>query len=552
MNSVSLDTLKRRLRQTTWLPLGIMAGLLLGAMAFILYQERQGQLRNTEHALADVVRSQETLISQEVYMGQDQALKIRIDSILSNWSDKYPGGVACLEFLVRPPSGEPRLISGCSGDTIDPRSLKYEENTVRAGNKELAKIRYAVIRPTRFWDLFPPMLLVVLVMGSIAAVFTNFLLVSRVEIRVLGPLLAQFSESERNAAIAQTAQMLAHDIRKPFRLVQLALARLKDVKNREVRELSAKVSEDFESSARSVDAMIRDILDMGREMSLSLEPIPVPRLVEQLHATLTRLYPDTKVKFSFDIRQRHRVMADPEQLMRVLMNIGENAIQAVQQNGSIRIESKQAVSNGRAFIDISILNDGPEIVSENRAKLFSPFFSKKASGTGLGLAIAKKIVEEHHGNILLSSTSEGTCFTISIPQATKEAVSPARQKADSGRTLQSMRDQTIFIFDDERFVRDHWRKYARDHAFQTVWEFSSWEDFVSQNGFRVSSGAIAFVDLHYKGSKYDGMEIARSLRDLGVRKIYAITNDPETANSSGVFDAVFGKDIPRNFDSLVG
>ena len=218
MSSVSLDTLKRRLRQTTWLPLGIMAGLLLGAMAFILYQERQGQLRNTEHALADVVRSQETLISQEVYMGQDQALKIRIDSILSNWSDKYPGGVACLEFLVRPPSGEPRLISGCSGDTIDPRSLKYEENTVRAGNKELAKIRYAVIRPTRFWDLFPPMLLVVLVMGSIAAVFTNFLLVSRVEIRVLGPLLAQFSESERNAAIAQTAQMLAHDIRKPFRL----------------------------------------------------------------------------------------------------------------------------------------------------------------------------------------------------------------------------------------------------------------------------------------------------------------------------------------------
>jgi len=346
--------------------------------------------------------------------------------------------------------------------------------------------------------------------------------------------------------------MLAHDIRKPFRLVQLALARLKDVKNREVRELSAKVSEDFESSARSVDAMIRDILDMGRKMTLSLEPVLVPRLVEQLHSSLTRLYPDNKVKFSFDIRQRHRVMADPEQIMRVLMNIGENAIHAIQQEGSIRIKSKQVLSKGRAFIDISISNDGPEIAREDRAKLFSPFFSKKASGTGLGLAITKKIVEEHHGDILLSSTSEGTCFTISIPQATKEAVSPARQKTEGSKTLQSMREQTILIFDDERLVRDHWRKYAKDHSYQTAWEFSSWEDFVSQNGFKLVTGAIAFVDLHYKGSQYDGMEIARSLRDLGVKKIYAITNDPETANASGLFDAVFGKDIPENFDSLVG
>lgn len=552
MNSPSLDTLKRRLRQTTWLPLGIMAALLLGAMAFILHQERQGQLRNTESALKDVVLSQATLISQEVFMGQDQALKIRMDSILSNWREKYPGGVACLEFLIKPPTGEEHLISGCSSQTLPPPQLKYEESNVRAGNKELAKLRYAVSRPTRFWDLFPPMLLVVLLMGSIAAVFTQFILVSRVESRVLRPLLEKMSENERNAAIAQTAQMLAHDIRKPFRLVQLALVRLQEVNHREVRELGAKVAADFEISARSVDAMIRNILDMGREMTLSLEPVRVPRLVEQLHSSLMGLYPNNKVKFSFDIRQRHFVMADAEQLMRVLMNIGENAIQANQQEGTIHIESKQANSNGSAFIDISISNNGPEILNEDREKLFNPFFSKKASGTGLGLAIAKKIVEEHKGEIHLNSTSDGTCFTISIPAATKKVVGPAKKTTELGKSLQSIRDQTILIFDDERLVRDHWRKYAKDHAYQTAWDFRSWEDFISQNGFKLVPGAIAFVDLHYKGSRYDGIEIARSLRDLGVRKIYAITNDPETANASGLFNAVFGKEIPENFDALVG
>jgi|GEM_PF-2434913 len=552
MTPVSLKTLKRRLRQTTWLPLGIMAGLLLGAMAFILHQQRQEQLRHNENALADVVQSQETLISQEVYMGQDQALKIRIDLILSNWNSKYPGGVACLEFQIKPPTGVPRLISGCSSETADPHALKYEEISIRAGNKELAKIRYAVSRATGILDLFPPVLIVVLIIGSIAAVFAHFTLVSRVERRVLGPLLEEISESERNAAIAQTAQMLAHDIRKPFRLVQLALARFQEVKNREVRDLSAKVSEDFETSARSVDAMIRDILDISRDMSLSLEPVSVAGLIEQLHGNLTRLYPDTQVKFSFDILRRHRVMADPEKLMRVLMNIGENAIQAIQKHGNIHIETKQAMSNGRAFIDISITNSGPEISAEDREKLFSPFFSRKASGTGLGLTIAKKIVQRHEGDIIFSSSSAATCFTISIPQAAKDAVSPARKQQDTGKTLKEVADQTILIFDDESLVRSHWRRHAKSHDFRTSLDFSSWEAFVAQDGFKYAAGAIAFVDIHYKGSQYDGIDIARALRDLGVKKIYAITNDPETATASGAFDAVFGKDIPESFATLVG
>lgn len=75
---------------------------------------------------------------------------------------------------------------------------------------------------------------------------------------------------------------------------------------------------------------------------------------------------------------------------------------------------------------------------------------------------------------------------------------------------------------------------------------------MAQDGFKYAAGAIAFVDIHYKGSQYDGIDIARALRDLGAKKIYAITNDPETATASGAFDAVFGKDIPESFATLVG
>lgn len=246
-------------------------------------------------------------------------------------------------------------------------------------------------------------------------------------------------------------------------------------------------------------------------------------------------------------------MADTEQLMRVLINIGENAVQAVRLNGNIKISSKQTVRNGHSFIDIAISNDGPEITDEDRSKLFTPFFSRKAAGTGLGLAVAKKIVAEHKGEIVLNSTPKETCFTVSIPEATKNAVAPNKHPiADNERNLKATHEQTILIFDDEAIVRSHWRKHAKEHDFQAAWDFSSWEDFVSQNGFALTPGAIAFIDIHYKGSKYDGIEIARSLRELGVKRIYAITNDPETANNSGLFHSVFGKDIPSDFDKLVG
>lgn len=124
-------------------------------------------------------------------------------------------------------------------------------------------------------------------------------------------------------------------------------------------------------------------------------------------------------------------------------------------------------------------------------------------------------------------------------------------KASSESGLKSFQEQTILVFDDERSVHSAWKEYAEKTRYRTMCHFNSWEDFVAQDGFGLVKDSVAFVDIHYKGSKSDGFDIARALRKLGVRRVYAITTATEAARESGLFDEIFGKDVPKEFVRLV-
>lgn len=75
---------------------------------------------------------------------------------------------------------------------------------------------------------------------------------------------------------------------------------------------------------------------------------------------------------------------------------------------------------------------------------------------------------------------------------------------------------------------------------------------MAQDAFALAHNAVAFVDINYGNSKFDGLDIARSLRKLGIRRLYAITSATEVAMDSGLFDQVFGKSVPSDFAVLVG
>jgi two-component system nitrogen regulation sensor histidine kinase NtrY len=149
--------------------------------------------------------------------------------------------------------------------------------------------------------------------------------------------------------------------------------------------------------------------------------MPAPRAVpSDLHALLGEalglyqgLFPE------IDIRQRDaadlpKVAVDAEQMRRVVINLIDNAIEAMDQHGTIDIETEHDASHN--LVRIVVADSGPGIPAAERDKLFLPYYSTKRRGSGLGLAIVRRIVAEHGGNIdVADNVPHGTRFTIELP-----------------------------------------------------------------------------------------------------------------------------------------
>jgi two-component system nitrogen regulation sensor histidine kinase NtrY len=108
------------------------------------------------------------------------------------------------------------------------------------------------------------------------------------------------------------------------------------------------------------------------------------------------------------------VRIDPEQIRRVIINLVDNAIEAVERRGHIVVATE--VDTPNHIVRLVVADDGPGIPAADREKLFLPYYSTKRRGSGLGLAIVRRIIAEHGGNIEASdNTPCGTRFTIELP-----------------------------------------------------------------------------------------------------------------------------------------
>src|SRR3972149_11644560 len=97
-----------------------------------------------------------------------------------------------------------------------------------------------------------------------------------------------------------------------------------------------------------------------------------------------------------------QVPCDPGRMQQVLMNIFDNAIQAMPKGGNLTVRTGVRES----FAEIAVKDTGPGIAAEIRGKIFDPFFTTKSDGTGLGLSIAYGIMEEHGGSIAVESSTQ--------------------------------------------------------------------------------------------------------------------------------------------------
>ena len=219
-------------------------------------------------------------------------------------------------------------------------------------------------------------------------------------------------------AIAKTTQMLAHDVRKPFSLFKAYFDTLSTVDSaEEARKIMRSMLIDVQRSLKNVDQLIADIMDIDRDIKTDLQPISLDAVLAASLEQVFRVSDNAKIRFHYHFKHTGKIIADEHQLQRVIANILENAEQAIKgKKESITFSTENQSMGNINYIRFSIHNTGSIILPENIANIFDAFFTTgQQKGTGLGLAIVKKIITEHGGEVLASSSVDGTAFHILLP-----------------------------------------------------------------------------------------------------------------------------------------
>jgi len=211
---------------------------------------------------------------------------------------------------------------------------------------------------------------------------------------------AALREQTALARVGKLAAIVAHEVRNPLAgirgAVQVIGKRLPPERSeqRVIKEIVTRID--------TLNAIVEDLLLFARPKEPVLATIPVAALVRD---TVSLLRDDPRFAH-IDLRVETtdaKVVADPEQIKLVLLNLLINAAQAMGGRGTVEIGSRP---DGE-WHELRIIDHGPGIPDDVRERLFEPFFTTKSQGTGLGLATARRILETHGGSIALESASAG-------------------------------------------------------------------------------------------------------------------------------------------------
>ena len=216
-------------------------------------------------------------------------------------------------------------------------------------------------------------------------------------------------KSERFAAIGELAGMIGHDLRNPLAGIKNATYYLKK-KGTTISE--AQIQEMIEIIDKAIDhsdKIINDLLDYSREMHLELTKYSAYVLVSE---TLEMIEVPDRIKIVNRVQQKDWIWVNTDKMLRVFINLVNNAIDAMPEKGTLEISSCQR----NDCIEIVFADTGKGIPEEIMEKLFTPLFTTKAQGMGFGLAICKRIIEAHGGTIKVKSeVNKGTKFMIGLP-----------------------------------------------------------------------------------------------------------------------------------------
>jgi len=238
---------------------------------------------------------------------------------------------------------------------------------------------------------------------------------SQAEIEILHR--TQMSRAEHLATLGELAAGLAHEIRNPL----AGIAGVMEIIGRDLPPASPAraVVKDVRLEVAHINRILTDLLETARPHPPQICRSNLNTTVE--HAVMLARQQVLSKPIKIELQPAAdlaEVEHDSDQIHQVLLNLLLNAVQAMDGAGTVRVD----IGSRGDFATVDVSDTGRGIPPKNLTNIFRPFFTTKGNGTGLGLSLARRIVEEHHGRIEVSSIEgKGSKFTVLVPFQTPAA-----------------------------------------------------------------------------------------------------------------------------------
>ena len=377
--------------------------------AFDMFNEMSQQLTDSyfllENRVAELNQELNTVANQRM---QELAEKEKIANRLENLLNFLPGGVVVLDSSGR--------ISECNPAAIDllgeplqgelwrdvilrsfaPRKDDGHEVSLRDGR------RISISTRNQGGD------------GQI------ILLTDQTETR---RLQSQLSRHERLSAMGKMMSALAHQIRTPLSAAMLYAGHLCNSKLDDTKR--QQFSEKICNRLNNIERQVQDMLVFAKGELPLKDVITVNELqVALAEAMEVPLMTTNSLALWHNDCGEHLIQCNREALIGALLNLVNNAIQAVERNAKLRIAftfTQPKIANENPQLMIAVCDSGPGIPADILPNLGELFVTTKAQGTGLGLAVVKAVARAHQGHFSLQSTQgQGTCASLFMPFALSE------------------------------------------------------------------------------------------------------------------------------------
>jgi len=349
---------------------------------------------------------------------------------------------------------------------------------------------------------------------AVFAELASFSIRARVEQQQEDMAQRQLLDSAKQASLGDIIAGVAHEINNPLTSILTHASLLTLKRGGEADALSIKT---IQEEADRTAELVKTLRSFGREEDSGKHTVGINEIINQ--AVSIKKFPlqDKNISLVTELEPFSlQVTANPSQIQQVLLNLIENAEQAIpisRRDGHIHVKAARFSNRVR----IAVSDNGVGIPADKQKQIFDPFFTTKpvGQGMGLGLTTAYAIVENHGGQLTLeSSTAAGTRFIFDLPLAVSADTYLSAHGGNLGQPVLVVKPGTgkVLLVDDEPYILESLSDFLQTQEIETK---TANDGLVALEILRNESFDVIVSDIRMPGM--DGMQLYNSARDVDAR-----------------------------------